>query len=229
MRPAETSRALTRLAAVLAFLGPVAFLVAEAVSAVAWTAGAYDYGVNFISDLGTTVCGAEYGGRVMCSPLHAVMNAGFVTMGLSMGGLFTVLALRRRGAVGVLVAVAGWSVTLDMFLVALFPGGAESVGDGTIALHVLGAAVAILFANALFVVVGAGARRFGLPAWSAATVVLGVVGLVGLVLTLAPQELAEPAVFERVAVYSIFAACGVTGAALLAASRRSLGEARPTR
>ncbi|MFI8527369.1 hypothetical protein ACIGB8_23130 [Promicromonospora sukumoe] len=221
MRPAETSRALTRLAAVLAFLGPVAFLVAEAVSAVAWSAGAYDYGVNFISDLGTTVCGAEYGGRVMCSPLHAVMNAGFVTMGLSMGGLFTVLALRRRGAVGVLVAVAGWSVTLGMFLVALFPGGAESVGDGTIVLHVLGAAVAILFANALFVVVGARARRFGLPAWSAATVVLGVVGLVGLVLTLAPQELAEPAVFERVAVYSIFAACGVTGAALLAASRRT--------
>ncbi|MGW2092182.1 DUF998 domain-containing protein [Promicromonospora sukumoe] len=217
MRAAGRSRALTRLAALFAFLGPVAFLVAEAVSAVAWTAGAYDYGVNFISDLGTTVCGAEYGGRVMCSPLHAVMNAGFVTMGLSMGGLFTVLALRRRGAVGVLVAVAGWFVTLGMFLVALFPGGAESVGDGTIVLHVLGAAVAILLPNALFVVVGARARRFGLPAWSAVTVVLGVVGLVGLVLTLAPQGLAEPAVFERVAVYSIFAACGVTGTALLAA------------
>ena len=214
-----TSAALTRLGALLAFLGPVVFLVAEAASAAAWTAGAYDYGVNFISDLGTTSCVGEFSGRAMCSPWHAVMNTGFVVLGLSMGGLFTVLALRRRGVARVLVAAGGWAITVGMFLVALFPGGAESVDDGTIVLHVLGATAAILFANVLFVVVGAGARRFGLPAWSAATVVLGALGLVGLVLTLAPQQLAEPAVFERVAVYCIFAASGVTGVALLLGER----------
>lgn len=191
-----------RIAAAFAAFGPLLFLTCEAISAVAWTAGTYDYGVNFISDLGTTVCGSYFSGRVMCSPSHGVMNFGFAAMGISVAiatiSLAAALPRGRRET----VSVMGVLLAIGMILVAVFPGGIESMPDGTIVFHVLGAAGAILFGNVIGVIAGVNRRRLGFPAWFGPVGIgLGIVGTLSLVGCLVYSS----AVFERMAVYSIFA------------------------
>ena len=224
------SRRRTILLAALAALGPIIFLVAEAVSAIAWTAGTYDYGHNFISDLGTTVCGSTFGGREMCSPLHAVMNVGFVAMGFAIGTTAVILARRLAGVRRVAVMVLGVVVPVGMMPVAVFHGGVESVDNGTIALHVLGAFLAIVAGNTLAILVGANAARLGLPRWyRLANIVIGVIGLVGLLFIALEPPPFDPAIYERISVYSIFTWLFLTTAALLASLREPARTQAPPR
>lgn len=215
-RPPRTSP----LIVVFAAFAPLVFLVSEAISAAAWSAGTYDYGHNFISDLGTTVCGSTFADRVMCSPLHGVMNVGFVAMGVGVAVTAALLASRLRGARRVLSTVSGCLVAVGMILVATFHGGVESVDNGTIAIHALGAAAAIALGNILAITMGTNARQLGFPRWySRAAVALGIIGLVGLVLLLSGATVLDPAVFERISVYAIFVWLFLTSAAQLTSSR----------
>ncbi|MCU1405939.1 MAG: hypothetical protein JWQ43_2242 [Glaciihabitans sp.] len=212
------------LTALVAALGPIVFLVGEAISAIGWTAGVYDYGVNFISDLGTTVCGSVYGGREMCSPLHPVMNVAFVAMGILIALAVTLIATRLAGARRLVSTILGWSIALGMILVATFHGGVESEANGTISLHVLGAVIAIFVGNTLAIVFGANTARLGFARWyRPVAIIFGVLGLVtGLLIVLDPPFF-TPAIFERTAVYSIFAWLFLSAANLLqiARTRRS--------
>ena len=208
-----------RLAAAFAAFGPLLFLVCEAITAIAWTAGTYNYGVNFISDLGTTVCGSYFSGRIMCSPIHGVMNFGFAAMGISVAIATVLLAAALPRGRRVTVSVLGVLLAIGMILVALFPGGIESMPDGTIVLHVLGAAGAILFGNGIGVIIGANRRSLGFPAWfGPVAVALGIVGILSLVGCLVYSS----AVFERIAVYSIFAWLLTASALLVRPSRDSV-------
>ena len=212
----------TLLLAILAAFGPVVFLVSEAISAIGWTAGTYDYGHNFISDLGTRVCTPDFGGRAMCSPLWPVMTFGFVAMGAAV--MTTMLLLARTLTTGrrITVSALGVSVLLGMLLVAIFPGGIESVANGTIALHALGAVIAIAAGNTLGLVLGTARTQLGFPRWYGYVIpIIGGIGLVGLVFTVVEQPIADPAIFERIAVYAIFTWQLLTSALLFrrAASR----------
>jgi len=194
------------LTALVAAFAPLVFLVSEAIAAIAWTAGTYYYGHNFISDLGTTVCGSVHSGREMCSPLHAVMNFGFVAMGLGVAVFVALMASRLPRVRRVILTVLGFCVALGMSLVAGFPGGVESEADGTIVLHVLGAGLAIAAGNILAIAMGANGPRLGLAWWyRPLAITLGVTGLLGLLLLVGGATVLDPAVFERIAVYAIFA------------------------
>jgi hypothetical protein len=215
------SRRARWLTAVLAAAAPLVFLLSEAISALAWTAGTYDYRVNFISDLGTTVCGSTFGGRVMCSPLHGVMNFGFVAMGVGVAVTASLLATRLPTRRRVTVTVIGSLIAVGMVLVAVFHGGVESVANNTIVLHALGAGLAIALGNILAILVGASAGRLRFPRWYALTgMSLGVVGLVALVLLLTGTPVVEPAVYERISVYTIFAWLLTTAVVQAASNRR---------
>lgn len=190
------------LAGALAAFGPVVFLVCEAIAAFAWTAGTYDYGVNFISDLGTTVCDSYFSGRVMCSPLHGVMNFGFAAMGVSVALAVSLMAVAFPRGRRITTTVLGCLLAVGMLLVAIFHGGIESVENGMLVFHVLGAVVAIICGNTLGIIVGVTSSRLGFPRWfKPVAVALGVIGIV----SLGGCLLFSSAVFERVAVYSIFA------------------------
>ncbi|TBN56222.1 DUF998 domain-containing protein [Glaciihabitans arcticus] len=203
------------LRAILAAFGPIVFLAAEAISALGWTAGTYNYGHNFISDLGTRVCTADFGGRAMCSPLWPVMTFGFVAMGAAVMTTMFLLARSLTKGRRITVSVLGISVLVGMLLVAIFPGGIESVASGAIALHALGAGIAIAAGNLLAIVLGSARTQLGMPRWYAYVIpIIGVIGLVGLVFTVTPQSIADPAIFERIAVYSIFAWQLITSALL---------------
>ena len=207
--------------AVVAAFAPLVFLITEAIAAVAWTAGTYDYGHNFISDLGTTVCGSFFGGREMCSPLHGVMNFGYVAMGLAVAVTATLLATRLPRVRRLLVTVLGWFIALGMVLVAVFHGGVESVDNGLIVLHVLGAAIAIAFGNTLAIITGSNRRLLGFAPWyRPLAITLGVIGWIALIFLGAGATFLDPAVFERISVYAIFAWLFATSVAQALASRK---------
>jgi hypothetical protein len=153
------------------------------------------------------------------------MNFGYVAMGLGVAATVTLLALRLEGTRRVLSTVFGWLIAAGMVLVATFHGEAASVDNGTIVLHVLGAAVAILFGNVLAIVTGANAARLGFPRWySRVAITLGVVGLAGLVLLVSGVTFLDPAVFERISVYSIFAWLLMTSGVQIAINRTRKGS-----
>lgn len=215
-----------KLLAISAFanFAPLVFLVTEAIAALGWNAGAYDYSYNYISDLGTTVCGSFLDGREMCSPLHAVMNFGYVTMAVAVAITVALLASALPRGRRITARILAVLVPIGMIQVASFPGGAESVPDGTIRFHVLGAVLAILSGNLLAILFGSNRKQLSWPTWYGTTsVVLGFAGLIGLVLVIVAGSYEHSAIFERVSVYAIFAWLFITSMlAFRTARRRSI-------
>lgn len=66
-------------------LATVQYFLTQIVIASAWMHPAYSWDRNYISDLGNTACGpfTIHGfTEIVCSPLHAAMNASFIATGL---------------------------------------------------------------------------------------------------------------------------------------------------
>jgi len=192
---------------VLWIVAAAVYLVAEAVSATAFPG--YSYATNYISDLGVPDVGT-FQGRAIDSPLHVVMNGAFVVHGVlfALAAILTVRggAWRPRAArtfVGLALVHA-----VGIVLVGLFPGSQTNADNGLIVFHVLGAAMAMIAGNASAIVAGLTLRRES-PGWlGSASIALGVVGLVGLVMLLVDSNstaisLLPDGVWERAAVYAI--------------------------
>lgn len=187
----------------------ITFFIDQAIVQAASTAP-YSLATNFISDLGSTVCGPSIAGShaVLCSPLHGLMNGTFIAVGL----LHTIGAVATRRAwpprwlamAGlVLLGIAGTGLTLA----GMSP---ENVNLG---LHSLGAVYGIVGLNAAMVLLGVAllpaARWLGGLALAA-----GIVGLIGFVLFTNAPDL-PAGITERIAVYPADVVVIVVGGFLL--------------
>jgi hypothetical membrane protein len=218
-----------KLGAAALIIAGLYYVIAEAVTAASWKNPPYDYAHNFISDLGVPSCGGVLDGRTICSPLHTVMNTGFILQ----GALFIVAAAllsgllpgRLRLAYVILAVVHG----VGIIIVGLIHGSPESAADGMMHWHGTGAAMAIVCGNAVTIVIGVyllrsgRARRLGL-----AEILIGAVGVISAIV-LVTMEGKSPipyyaAVFERGSVYPITAAELVMGVALLVSLRSRGGS-----
>src|SRR5262249_34307162 len=117
----------------LSWILSVVFFVVQAIGQAAFSP-AYSLLDDRVSDLGNTACGAWLTHPFACSPLHGLVNAGFVATGvlLVLGVVLTwpVWPRRRLAAAGLTcIALAG----LGFVLVGLSP---ENVNIG---LHLVGA------------------------------------------------------------------------------------------
>lgn len=183
----------------------ILYLVSEAVAAAAFTP-AYSYARNYISDLGVPTCGAIFDGRPVCSPLHLVMNAGFVLQGLCFVGaalaMMRVLSAPSRFA---LLTCAGLDA-IGLVLLGFFPETAATAG-----LHTLGALLAIVFGNATALASAFAFRELGLPPiHRAASFVLPAVAAVAFTMLMVARGSHAPAylpdgIWERLSVYTITA------------------------
>ncbi len=96
---------------------------------------------NTISDLGNTRC-AAFSGRLVCSPLHVLMNLSFIALGVTMiaGSLFIsrVVATARLRSLGLgCLAISG----VGVILVGTFP-------ENTVpSAHAIGAALSFSVGN----------------------------------------------------------------------------------
>ncbi|HEX3272175.1 MAG TPA: DUF998 domain-containing protein [Ktedonobacterales bacterium] len=155
------------------------FFAAQIIAQLAWPS--YSVSQYDISALGVTECGPYTNGSggltfYACSPLHMVMNAGFILLGvLTIAGVLLTRSIwpqRRLTSVGVaLVAVSGLGAALS----GLFPANVN------LGFHVLGALLNFLTASVGLLLLGIGARKQNgrLAAWSIA---LGLTTIAGLIL-----------------------------------------------
>ena len=195
----------------------VVFFVGQAVAQSASTVPYSLYG-NTISDLGSTACGPVTFGMYhadVCSPLNAVMNATFVACGLltAAGALGTWRAWpgRRVAPAGLVLLVLAGAVEV---LVGLRPENADFV------LHSVGAALALAGGNLGLLLLGIGLRRVR-PRVAALTMLVGVVGLVGVItFTNAPRFDLGVGLVERLAAYPLVIWLVIAGACLLGAQLR---------
>lgn len=132
-------------------LGPLVWILsaqyfaAQIIVAAGWPSH-YSWARNFISDLGNTACG-QFTSRYVCSPDHALMNASFIALGVTMalGSLliYQEFSESRAPLAGFsLMALAG----LGSILVGAFP---ENTLTG---LHILGAFLALGVGNVSLII-----------------------------------------------------------------------------
>lgn len=133
------------------FIGPAVWMltahyfITQVVVAAAWKTP-YSWLHNPISDLGNTECGL-YAGRYVCSPLHGLMNASFILLGLLMalGSLLIYQGFKKSE--GTLLGFSFMATAgLGALLVGAFPENTIS------SLHTLGALLPFLFGNLALVI-----------------------------------------------------------------------------
>lgn len=163
------------------FLGPIIWILSiqyfiiQVLAAIAWSASVpYSWRLNTISDLGNTVCG-PFNGRLVCTPLHTLMNLSLVMLGLIMasGSLLIYQEFRESKLTRLgfsLMALAGFGT----ILVGVFPENTNS------AFHVLGAALPFLIGNISLVILSISLYKVGIGP-KIYTFVSGFIPLVALV------------------------------------------------
>jgi hypothetical membrane protein len=181
----------------------------------------YDYAHNYISDLGIP-SPQTLQGRDVGSPLALVMNVNFIAHGalFLIGAVFAFRATEGGIARFAFLAFAAINAFGNV-LVATVHGSAQAVANGTIAVHGLGAALAIYGAEIAIVIAGLSAGRLGATAsYRAASVALGALGIACIsILVAAPGTGFPKGVWERLGVYPIMTWEIMTGLSILVSSR----------
>lgn len=206
---------ITRVSAGAALLiaNAAQWVFAEAVTARAWATPPYSYATNYISDLGVPDCGTQFQGRDICSPLHGLMNTSFAAEGVLFAVGVALLASGLRGRVRRTVVTLAAAHGIGMILVGLFHGSPDGPSAGLV-LHIAGAGIGILCANAISILVGASGHLSRTGAYRIFSVAIGAIGLAGIALVGVSPETAG--LFERLSVYSWLSWSVVTGVLVLA-------------
>ncbi|RYX79490.1 DUF998 domain-containing protein [bacterium] len=198
----------------------IQYFIAEFIAANAW-ATPYNWSRNYISDLGVPEClNSGQLDRIVCSPLHDVMNTGFMLQAIIVAVvticLIHILSKPWRYPIAIIAAV----YCIGLLLVGLFPGSvAENLGgDSTrMMMHGIGALMAILGGNIL-VITTALSVRTKFPDYAIISLLLGIVGLTASLSFAAQIDLGFGiGTLERVAVDPIVVWTMLTGAVILAA------------
>lgn len=208
--------------AVVQIAGGLLYPIAEAVTAAAWHDPPYSYSYNWISELGVPEP-TVFLGHEINSPLHWVMNTAFFVQ----GALFLLSAVllaralhgrRTRLYVGLAALHA-----VGMLLVSQFPETSPFPG---IALHFLGAGLALICGNLAIRRAGTVTLAGILPGWFAGfSQACGLLGLgalaflaVAVPLDFGLVETIGGGLIERLAVYSLVVWSLVTAVMLLRAA-----------
>ena len=199
-----------RWAAAVWLVGALGYFLAEFLAIRAFSPS-YSVAHNFISDLGVPECGQVFQGRPICSPRHSLMNAAFALEGASflVGALFTYAASGHRRSVGFPIFAALFC--LGMSLIAVFHGANAAAANGTFALHVSGALLAIICGNVAMLLSRRSSEAVGRPsAQRCASLALVTLSLFAFVVLAAAQLLSETFIFgagiwERAILYPILA------------------------
>jgi hypothetical membrane protein len=207
----DTARTIRRGAIVWALA--IQFFIAQIIVQAAWTTP-FSLTANYISDLGNTTCGPYPvdSNMYVCSPLHAGMNASFITLGviilLGAALIYRAFPVGRARTIGlVLLTLAG----PGPILVGLFP---ENVN---ITLHAIGAAAHFVSGNLGIAVLGiAIAATHSQKLLAIFSIIAGSVGVVATALFISGHYLGMGiGGMERIAAYPLPLWLIVMGVALL--------------
>jgi hypothetical membrane protein len=205
------------LGAVVLVVNALQWVIAEAVTAGAWKTPPYSYASNYISDLGVPDCGVEFQGREICSPSHDLMNTSFMAEGILFAIGVLLLARTLEGRTRRIVTALAVAHAVGFVMIGTFHGSPEGASY-VLALHLVGAVIGVLSANAVVFMAGR-VKNLDLPrpyrVFSMTVGVLGPVSVLG-----AGISESTAGAFERGGVYSFLLWSVVTGVLLLARNLR---------
>ena len=211
--------------AVTLIVGSVLYLAAETISAAAWQSPTYSYTRNFISDLGAPHCG-NFQDRDICSPLHAVMNTGFIIQGILFALSVILVSCLFEGRIRTAIQAVAVLAGIGFILVGTFHAGPGST-TASYTVHFAGAFPSLLGGNAVAALSGIAWRRGGRKVIAAISIALGALGilsglsLVGLFASGGPLGLVERGSAYPIVVWQL-----VIGFSLLVALLRRPGQGR---
>jgi hypothetical membrane protein len=147
-------RLVTVLAGRYPMLGPILyvssiqFFAGQIFVAMRWHPP-YSLARDTISDLGNTACGT-FNARFVCSPLHGLMNASFIVLGMAMTAGSLLISRRFAKSRAATVGFAAMAVSgIGVMIVGIFPENSVP------AFHGLGTAVAFTVGNAALIIMAA--------------------------------------------------------------------------
>lgn len=192
----------------LCWIAALQWFPVQAIVQAAWTTP-FSLSHNFISDLGAVHCGTSKGLGYVCSPLHTLMNASFIAIGL--------LTLA-----GVVLLWGTWPrrrlISVGMAFFGVFGVGKVIVGldpeDMRLGLHALGS-LGMLFGDigAILLAIGLWRRT----RWQAVVFLLvGVIGVLAFFLQLSPHQTVIRGALERLADWPLPLWLGALGCLRLA-------------
>jgi len=209
------------LAGAIALAAIVEYVIGEGLTALAWRNPVYSYTRNYISDLGVSGPPVTFQGRLIYSPVYWVVNTGFIIEG--------VLAITAALLLRPLLSSKRWRFTLPMFaiihgagiiMVAIVHGSPGEMNKPIGILHVIGAAMAIIFGNIQCICTGIAARQNGAALWyKSYSIFMGLLGFAGLIGLIMLHSI-PPGITERISVYTIIFWDITTGIFLLAGINR---------
>jgi len=207
-------------AAIMLIGAALAFWVTEAISASAWKIPVYSYASNWMSDLGVPHCG-PFQGREICSPLHDVMNTGFIVEGM-LFLIASILLLRLfSGASRYVSLVLTLIYSIGLILIGSFHTSTVATANGTIVFHYIGAFMAILGGNIVAIVTGFQWHHLATPRWfGSMSIVLGFIGIASAVMLGTTIGILPSGIPERASVYTILLWQLLIGVVLLVGLRR---------
>jgi hypothetical membrane protein len=201
-----------RAGAIMWIAGPVQYLVAQLVVQSAWRTP-YSWRTNPLSDLGAVRCqhSSTPLPRYVCSPLHGILDASMITLGLLLAGGVLLTAccwghgLASRGARSLLIVAAA-----GICLVGLVPE------DANLTVHVLGAILGIGVGNAGFILAGLVTRTSPVGRLWPVALPLGLVAMAATVLMFGGYtSVTGFGGMERLAVYPLRGWLIIAGISLL--------------
>ena len=218
----STGRPKIRGGAVMWIAGPVQYLIAQLVAQAAWRTP-YSWMVNPLSDLGAIHCQRTGSGyplpRYVCSPLHGVMNASVIALGVLLAGGVLLTApcwgsgVAFRSARILLIAAAAGSV-----MVGLVPE------DVNLSLHLLGAFLGIAVGNCGFLLAGLVRRTSPLGSLRPVTLPLSILAMAATMLLFTGGIPADGfGGVERLAVFPLRCWMVIVGIFLLRESAQGAG------
>jgi len=171
----------------------IQYYLVQIIVARSWTTP-YSWASNQISDLGNTACG-QYSDRFVCSPLHALMNASFIALGITMIAGSVLIYHEFRRSRGTVVGFGSMAIAgVGSLLVGLFPENANIV------LHTTGASLVFIIGNISLVVLGL-TLEMPLPL-KMFTILSGAIALAALLLAETHAQLViGPGGIERLVVF----------------------------
>lgn len=192
-----------------------AYLAAEIVTAYAWKTP-YSFRHDTISDLGVTACTPN-----MCSPLHLLMNASFVAL-----GLVTIIgAVLFRGFIPHRYRQR-WIVSLAVLTgLSTAATGLAPSNDG-IVVHVLAVLPGFVSRHIVLILVAVWLwkQRRLVAVWSAICALTGLLGT-----ALLAVSVVQIGISERLVLYPLPAFMAVTGAAVLSTTLTNAVSVRRAR
>ncbi len=216
-------------AALILIAAVLEYVVTEAITAAAWKTPVYSYASNWISDLGATDC-STFQGREVCSPLHDVMNSGFIVQGVLFLIASILLLQLFSGASRYVSLVLALIYSIGFILVGSFHRSTAATANGTVTFHYLGAFMAILGGNIAAIVTGFQWHRLEMPRWyGRLSIGLGFLGIAcGVVLGTTIGRIPS-GIPERASVYTILLWQLLTGIVLLVGlPQRTLSKIKET-